>query len=90
MLVTAPASVGEFDFHSRYFWPWSGTDEDPVTGGTHTFLAKYWATRLGKTKLRSYQASARGGFMEVELADDKLYIYAQAQIVLEGQMRVTR
>ena len=47
VLVTAKSN-GEFDFHSRYFWPWSGTNEDPVTGGTHTFLAKYWSERLGK------------------------------------------
>jgi PhzF family phenazine biosynthesis protein len=47
VLVTARADDG-FDFHSRYFWPWSGTNEDPVTGGTHTFLAKYWGHKLGK------------------------------------------
>ena len=67
VLVTAPSKADEYDFHSRYFWPWSGTDEDPVTGGTHTFLAKYWAQRLGKTTMRSYQASRRSGSMEVEL-----------------------
>jgi PhzF family phenazine biosynthesis protein len=89
VLVTAP-SDGEdgYDFHSRYFWPWSGTDEDPVTGGTHTFLTPYWSERLGKTKLRSFQASRRTGFMDLELVDGKLVISSQAVIVFEGWIRV--
>ncbi len=46
VLITALSNKPNYDFESRYFWPWSGTNEDPVTGGTHTFLAKYWGTRL--------------------------------------------
>ena len=86
VLVTAASDSGGYDFHSRYFWPWSGTNEDPVTGGTHTFLAKYWSSRLGKTKMRSFQASKRTGFMEVELKEGKLQIYGQAVIVFEGRL----
>jgi PhzF family phenazine biosynthesis protein len=88
VLVTAPSETDEYDFHSRYFWPWSGTDEDPVTGGTHTFLAKYWAQRLGKTKMKSYQSSKRSGSMDVELKADQLAIRSQAIIVFEGRMTV--
>ncbi|MCB1034213.1 MAG: PhzF family phenazine biosynthesis isomerase [Acidobacteria bacterium] len=88
VLVTAQSHADAYDFHSRYFWPWSGTNEDPVTGGTHTFLAKYWSERLGKTKMRSYQSSKRSGFMEVELVDDQVVIRSQAIIVLEGMMSV--
>lgn len=85
LLVTAPDTDGEFDFHSRFFWPWSGGFEDPVTGGTHTFLTKYWGTRLEKTKLRSFQASERTGMMDLELTEDgKLLIKAKAVILLEG------
>lgn len=87
--VTAKGN-DQFDFHSRYFWPWSGGEEDPVTGGTHTFLAKYWGDKLGKTVLRSFQSSARTGQMEVELAaNGKLLIRGQACIVFEGVMRPT-
>ena len=86
VLVTAPSAGDSYDFHSRYFWPWSGTNEDPVTGGTHTFLAKYWASRLGKTKMKSFQSSKRTGFMEVELVADKLRIHGQAVIVFEGRL----
>lgn len=88
VLVTAASGSGEYDFHSRYFWPWSGTNEDPVTGGTHTFLAKYWSSRLGKTRMRSFQASKRTGFMDVELKGDKVQIQGQAVIVFEGRLAV--
>ncbi len=85
--VTAQSNDG-FDFHSRYFWPWSGGEEDPVTGGTHTFLAKYWSQKLGKPILRSFQSSARTGQMEVELIPNgNLLIRGQACVVFEGMMR---
>lgn len=89
VLVTAISDKNDFDFESRYFWPWSGTNEDPVTGGTHTFLAKYWATRLNKNKMNSFQCSKRTGFMEVELISDyKLSIKSEAQIILKGELRI--
>jgi predicted PhzF superfamily epimerase YddE/YHI9 len=88
VLVTAPASTDGYDFHSRYFWPWSGTNEDPVTGGTHTFLAKYWSSRLGKARMKSFQSSKRTGFMDVELVADKLRIRAPAVIVFEGRLAI--
>ncbi len=85
--VTALSQQENYDFESRYFWPWSGTNEDPVTGGTHTFLAKYWSKRIGKTKMKSFQSSERSGFMEVELIDDKnLTIKSNAQIIFEGNL----
>jgi PhzF family phenazine biosynthesis protein len=88
VLVTAPARKDGYDFHSRYFWPWSGTNEDPVTGGTHTFLTKYWASRLGKTRMKSFQSSKRTGFMDVELVGDKLRIQSQAVIVFDGRLAI--
>ncbi len=87
VLVTARGEDG-YDFHSRYFWPWSGSNEDPVTGATHTFLAPYWGERLGKQKMRSFQASERTGFMELELTDERLWIKGRAVLVLEGIMRI--
>jgi len=85
VVVTAPAHT-RHDFHSRYFWPWAGFNEDPATGSTHTFLTGYWAERLGKTKLKSFQASERTGFMDVELKGDRVVITSQAVIVLEGTL----
>jgi PhzF family phenazine biosynthesis protein len=86
VVVTASSGDDGYDFHSRYFWPWSGTDEDPVTGSTHTFLTTYWAKRLHKKRMRSFQSSRRSGFMQVELTDDKVLITGQAVIVLKGMI----
>jgi PhzF family phenazine biosynthesis protein len=88
VLVTAPSGSEGYDFHSRYFWPWSGTNEDPVTGGSQTFLAKYWSDRLGKTRMKAFQASQRSGFMDVELVDGKVLISSQAVIIFQGEISV--
>ncbi|NMM50844.1 PhzF family phenazine biosynthesis protein [Marinigracilibium pacificum] len=89
VLVTAKSEQPSIDFESRYFWPWSGTNEDPVTGGTHTFLAKYWSERLDKKKLNSFQCSERTGFMEVELINElKMTIKSKAQIVFKGELTI--
>lgn len=84
VLVTAPSSTHQYDYHYRYFWPWAGTDEDPVTGGVQTFLAKYWSIRLSKKRMNAFQSSQRTGFMTVELNGDKVLIYGTAVIVFEG------
>lgn len=89
VLVTAKSNKPNYDFESRYFWPWSGTNEDPVTGGTHTFLAKYWGDRLQKTSMNSFQCSSRGGFMKVTLLDNEnMTIKSKARIIFEGRLKV--
>lgn len=89
VLVSAKSNKADYDFYSRYFWPWSGTNEDPVTGGTHTFLTPYWSKRLGKKKMKSFQCSQRTGFMEVELTkQNTLLIKSQAVLVFEGTLRI--
>ncbi len=84
VLVTAASDKKDFDFHYRYFWPWAGTNEDPVTGGVQTFLTKYWAIKLNKTKLNAYQSSLRTGTMCTELLNDRVCILGDAVTVLEG------
>ncbi len=89
VLVTSKSHEQEYDFESRYFWPWSGTNEDPVTGGTHTFLTPYWSKRLNKKKMKSFQCSERTGQMEVEIQDEKWFtIKSSARIVFEGNLRL--
>ena len=89
VLVTAKSSHEEFDFESRYFWPWSGTLEDPVTGATHTFLALYWSKKLGKTTMKSFQCSKRTGSMTVSVEGGKeLQIKGEAQIIFQGRLLV--
>jgi len=86
--ITA-AGHNEFDFHSRLFWPWAGGEEDPVTGATHTFLAKYWSEKLGKSVMQSFQASKRTGQMEVEITNDNtLLIRGDAVLILDGELKV--
>ncbi|MEP6846026.1 MAG: PhzF family phenazine biosynthesis isomerase [Panacibacter sp.] len=87
VLITAKANNNDFDFHYRYFWPWAGTNEDPVTGGVQTFLTKYWAKKLGKNKLNAFQSSSRTGMMRTELLQDKVLIYGKAVTVFEGELK---
>jgi PhzF family phenazine biosynthesis protein len=84
VLVTALSDDKNFDFQYRYFWPWAGTNEDPVTGGVQTFLTRYWATKLNKTRLESFQSSSRTGVMTTELVNGKVVIYGTAVVVFEG------
>jgi len=84
VIVTAPGH--EHDFVSRYFAPGIGIDEDPVTGSTHCILAPYWAGRLGKTELRAYQCSARGGELHCRLEGERVKIAGQAVLVASGKL----
>ncbi len=87
VVITSLSDKDEYDFESRYFWPWAGTNEDPVTGAIHTFLATYWGQKLGKTKMNALQCSARSGSMQVELTKrDTVILTGEAQIVLEGRL----
>lgn len=86
LMVTA-AGDGDYDFISRYFGPWVGINEDPVTGSAHTVLTPYWAARLGKSEMRAYQASARGGELHVRLlGDNRVEIVGQAVVVFKGEL----
>jgi PhzF family phenazine biosynthesis protein len=78
ILVTARSADEEYDFHYRYFWPWAGTNEDSVTGGVQTFLAKYWAEKLNKKEMKAFHSSQRTGCMSVELRGDKVMIFGNA------------
>ncbi|MBN1858242.1 PhzF family phenazine biosynthesis protein [Candidatus Bipolaricaulota bacterium] len=85
VMVTAPAT-GRFDFVSRFFAPAVGINEDPVTGSAHCTLTPYWAERLGKLSMRAFQASQRGGILEVELIEDRVRIRGRAVTVLRGEL----
>ena len=85
VLVTAISNQENIDFEYRYFWPWVGTNEDPVTGGVQTFLTKYWSLQLSKTKLNAYQSSSRTGTMQTELSGDNVFIFGEAVTILTGE-----
>jgi PhzF family phenazine biosynthesis protein len=85
--VTAKADTNSgYDFVSRYFAPWVGINEDPVTGSAHCMLGPYWAEKLGKTELLAYQASARGGSLGVRVTKERTYLTGQAVTVFSGEM----
>lgn len=86
VLVTAPSRNKKYDYQYRYFWPWAGTNEDPVTGGVQTFLAKYWSEKLNKKTMTAFQSSNRTGYMTVELKNDKVLISSKAVITFEGDL----
>ncbi|MDK9760288.1 PhzF family phenazine biosynthesis isomerase, partial [Vibrio sp. D173a] len=42
VVVTAQSEQPQLDFISRYFAPWVGVNEDPVTGSAHCALGQFW------------------------------------------------
>lgn len=85
VMVTARASRSGYDFVSRYFAPWVGVDEDPVTGSNHGILASYWQPILQQTRFMAWQASARGGEMEVHLTGERVLLFGQAVTLSRGE-----
>lgn len=77
-----------YDFVSRFFGPAAGINEDPVTGSAHCCLADHWSRRLGKTRLVGYQASSRGGTVEIEVVGDRVLLRGQAVTVFRGTLEV--
>ena len=86
LIVTAKSDKRGIDFVSRYFAPWIGINEDPVTGSSHTILGPYWGQKLHKTHMTAYQASARGGLLKIRVSGERTYISGQAVTVFSGQM----
>jgi PhzF family phenazine biosynthesis protein len=76
VLATAPGGGTPYDMVSRFFAPFYGVPEDPVTGSAHCALTPFWAKRLGKKTLKARQASLRGG--------DLLCIDDGARTVIQG------
>lgn len=86
VIVTSRSDSGEYDFISRFFAPAAGVNEDPVTGSAHCCLGPYWQERLGKDELRAFQASKRGGFLRVRIAENRTHIAGQAVTVMTGEL----
>ena len=81
-IVTAPGDAT--DVVSRMFAPGAGIDEDPVTGSAHAVIAPYWAARLGRTRFTAFQASARGGHLDVMVEGDRVILGGRCVTVIEG------
>ena len=79
-------SKGEYDCVSRFFVPAEGIDEDPVTGSAHAAIGPYWAARLGKAKLKAYQASRRGGTLWLDIGKERLTISGHAVTYMKAEI----
>ena len=88
VIVTAPSDDARYDFVSRFFAPAAGIDEDPVTGSAHCCLAPFWQKHLGKAAMDAFQASARGGVLQVVVEGDRIRIGGRAVTVLRGELVV--
>jgi PhzF family phenazine biosynthesis protein len=86
VIVTAPSSLPDVDFVSRFFAPGSGVDEDPVTGSAHCALAPFWGSRFGRTEMIGYQASRRGGLVYVRIDGDRVILGGSAVTVMRGEL----
>ena len=78
----------EPDICSRYFGPWTGANEDPVTGSAHCVLAPYFTRKLGKPDLRARQCSHRPGGMVLQYSegDANVTLIGDAHVVIRGDI----
>jgi PhzF family phenazine biosynthesis protein len=88
VIVTARGTT-KYDFVSRFFAPFAGIDEDPVTGIAHCQLTPYWSEKLGKIEMFAYQASKRGGEVKLRLNGDRVALGGQAITIVRGKIIVT-
>ncbi len=86
LIVTAKGD--KVDFVSRCFFPQSGIDEDPVTGSAHVVMVHYWVGQTGKNKLSAIQLSARRGYLDCELAGNRVLMSGHANTYLEGDIYI--
>uniref|UniRef100_A0A0B7AB47 Phenazine biosynthesis-like domain-containing protein n=1 Tax=Arion vulgaris TaxID=1028688 RepID=A0A0B7AB47_9EUPU len=73
-----------YDFVSRYFVPWIGVPEDPVTGSWHTVASPYWAKELNKVNLYAHQCSKRGGDLWLTVERERVILTGDSVINLRG------
>lgn len=84
--VIITAKGNNVDFVSRFFAPYIGINEDPVTGSAHTHLIPYWSEKLGKKKMTALQVSARGGELFCEDLGERVKISGKAVLYSQGKI----
>lgn len=85
-IIVSAAAKGDPDYICRYFAPWEGINEDPVTGSAQTCLGPFWRERLNRDVLSGYQASLRGGSFQIGFREDRVLITGSALIWLSGEL----
>lgn len=88
--IIVMAKGDDVDFVSRFFGPFYGIPEDPVTGSAHCSLVSYWSRELDKKTLHAKQLSTRGGELFCELRGDRVFISGQAVTVNKTEWRLPK
>ena len=87
VIATARAEQGSpYRVVSRFFAPEAGVPEDPVTGSAHCAIGPYWADQLGTDSVRCYQASRRGGRVDVRVAGERVELTGSAVTVYRATL----
>ena len=88
LLATEKGDGAPHDFVSRFFAPYYGVPEDPVTGSAHCALTPFWAKRLGQKQLKARQASPRGG--DLYCTDDgaRTIIAGDCALYMTGEIAI--
>jgi predicted PhzF superfamily epimerase YddE/YHI9 len=87
--ATSAAHPPTHHFYLRFFAPWAGIAEDPVTGSAAAVAAPYWAGRLGAppgAALRARQCSRRGGELESAVDGGRVRLVASAALLIAGEL----
>lgn len=86
VIVSAPGN--DCDVVSRFFAPHLGINEDPVTGSAHCSVVPYWSGRLRNKRLQCRQISARGGQLDCELRDGRVFMTGSAVTFMRGEVEL--
>ncbi|OTF71205.1 phenazine biosynthesis-like protein domain-containing protein-like [Euroglyphus maynei] len=97
IVTQKPNNLNRIHFWSRYFAPWVGINEDPVTGSAHTVLTPFWSRcyqiECNQTikEFKAKQSSLRTGILICQLKIDhannrRVSIKGKARIFCHGEI----
>ncbi|MFU0811435.1 MAG: PhzF family phenazine biosynthesis protein [Coriobacteriaceae bacterium] len=86
LMQHATARGRDFDCVSRGFGPKIAIPEDPVCGRAHCHIAPLWAARLGRSSIRAFQASRRGGTLACRVSGEHVELGGHAVLFSEGTL----
>jgi len=90
-VLTNKSTISGVAYNLRVFAPDRGIPEDPVTGSAHSFVASYWAKKLGVedgSVMAAKQDSDRGGDVCViwEQATSRVKLRGETRLAAEGRL----
>lgn len=78
------------DLYARFFGPWAGIAEDPVTGSAYTVVAPYFSEHVlgGKQQMAAKQVSSRGGVLQLDLATEAGRVVVSGKANVGGNLQI--